>query len=120
LRTEVEDKEYKYNTLLREIEVKDMHIGQLETMLKRKDDELDNLRQTNSKILGGRTYSGGLSDNAFKTNNNYVDENRKFNSSDEFQKNEENENQLKRLMNNYNSERSETKQPGKIYSIRKK
>jgi hypothetical protein len=106
---------------LREIEVKDMHISQLDTMLKRKDDELEHLRQTNNKILSTKSNTGIFSnESVFKTHNYIVnDENRKFNSSDEFQKNEENENQLKKLMN-YNSERSETKQPGKIYSIRRK
>jgi hypothetical protein len=95
-----------------------MHIGQLETILKRKDDEVDHLRQANTKILSSnKSFSGGLftsNDNVFK-HQNY--ENR---SSDEFHKNEENENHLKKLMSNYSSDRSEAKQPGKIYSIRKK
>jgi hypothetical protein len=115
-----------------------MHIGSLENMLKRKEEELERHRQTNSKLMSNtKSFSGGLftsGDNVFKSqqnvgyggNNNYMDhnvpENRKFNSSDEFQKNEDNENHLKKLMTSYTSERSgdsNIKQPGKIYSVRK-
>jgi hypothetical protein len=129
LKYDADDKEYKYNNVLRELEVKIMHIDQLESMLKRKDDELEHLRQTNSKIIGSggnKTFSSGLftsNENVFRTQNFggvTSDENRKYNSSDEFQKNEDNEKQLKRLMSYNTSERTETtRQPGKIFSIKK-
>lgn len=56
----MDDKEYRCNNLLREIELKDIHIASIENMLKRKEEEIDKLKDTQKLLY---TYSCG-EDNA--------------------------------------------------------
>lgn len=120
LQKENEEKEYKYNTTLRELEIKDMHIQSIESILSRKEEELEKLKETQRLFMNNYSkeqsqiydYNNNLNyQNQDNYNNiqispnsnenpNEFDENHNktlFANSD-FKKNEENEKELKKLI----------------------
>lgn len=168
LQKEVEEKEYKYNNILRELEIKDMHIQSIESLLNRKEDEIEKLKESKRLFLNNHLKDQKINiDNYNNEQNEIVYEheiqnyegNKDFNSNQmkdigspfsnsDFQKNEENEQELKKLITgtginkfskdlnennekinlnfNYNSNddfinsKGSIKIPGRIFSSKKK
>jgi hypothetical protein len=109
LQCEVEDNEYNYHKLLRELELKEMQINTLEQMLNRKDDELDKVRETQAKMKSLTMFN--TSEMNFRSGD--------FNSSNEFVKSEDKERELNRLVGGNYYRAESAKIPGKIYSKKK-
>ena len=86
-RTEIDNKDQKYNQLLKEIQMKDLHIQAIEKLIKIQNDN-------NEKIVG-KIYK----------NNNVINNNNSnnMNTSASFVKDEERENELKNMMKNFNT-----------------
>ncbi len=118
LQSEVEEKEYKYNNLLREIELRDIHIHTLEGMLSRKEDEIERIKEVQSKMKSFSDKNFNTSDFQFKSANFGSEDNRSFQFSSEFTKNEENERELNRMISQ-EVKNDIVKIPGKIYSKKK-
>jgi hypothetical protein len=168
----MDDRDYKYNNLLREIELKEMHITSLENQLKRKEDEIMSLKESKRMILNSQQHNMNNIEQMKKFYNqnqqqnlnyqptseetehfskNYSTLNKNFSSgslqnlsnfSNEvgFQRNEDNEKELRKLVsnpsnsgnniiiensissnnNNQDNSTSRNKTPGKIYSSKRK
>jgi hypothetical protein len=118
LQKENDEKDYKYNTLLRELEIKDMHIQSMESILYRKDEEIEKLKDTQRLFMNNyskeqsQTYD--YNNNSNYQNPEYDNQNlplsnevpNDFNENDsktlfgnsDFKKNQENEKELKKLI----------------------
>ncbi len=120
LNNEHDEREYKYNHLLRDIELKNIHIESIENLLKRKDDEIEklineimNLQKSGNNEDNFRSTFGSKSnmteentnENNFSGNNsNNVPNTSRFNSgASNFVANEENERELRKLITSYNT-----------------
>lgn len=137
--------------------MKEIHINSLENLLKRKEDDIDrmknmiyqnantnnNNRQTETSQMQGNTNTNtnqNYSYNPLTSNENYLQmmrstnfsaggeniQNTNSNTNTEFVRNEENENELKKMINNYNNNSKDlntstasNKIPGKIYKKKK-
>lgn len=177
----MDEKEYKHNQLLRDLELKSLHIESIENMLRRKDQEIENLKselvmlsklsinQNEAKnIESERKYNYQYQDqneenlptshfkqntstlnesqhNLQNQNNNlYTNKQIMSSSGQSFRPNEENEKELRKLIDgynvedssgNYNTSKEDSKEygriisrnsnakvqkvPGKIYSLKK-
>lgn len=169
MQKEVEEKEYKFNNILRELEIKDMHIQSIESLLNRKEDEIEKLKETKRLFLNNQIKDQNFNNDNYTNEQNEMvyqqeihnnEENKDFNNNDfkhigspfsntDFQKIEENERELKRLITgtginksskesnemnekinlnfNYNSNNDDFKSsqgtikvPGRIFSSKKK
>jgi len=122
LQKENEEKEYKYITILRELEIKDMHIQSMESLLSRKEEEIEKLKETQRLFMSNmnnyskeqsQTYDYNTNFNYtnqdYKNDQNFANSNEFPNEYDEnhnktlftnteFKKNEENEKELKKLI----------------------
>ena len=106
--------DFKYSNILRELEIKDTTISSLESMLYRKDEEIQRLKESHRLFtgnVGNKEYNNYGAENTFNTNYNsesiqkdFVDngENslRSTNNfpKENFNKDVDNENELKNLI----------------------
>jgi hypothetical protein len=64
----MEQKDYKYNTLLRELELKEMHIVSFENLLKRKEEEIEKMRE-NQKLYLSTSFKNNLNNESVEDPN---------------------------------------------------
>jgi hypothetical protein len=69
LNIEIEQKDYKYNSLLRELELKEMHIASFENLLKRKEEEIEKIRE-NQKLYLSTSFKNNLNNESVEDPNN--------------------------------------------------
>ena len=100
----------KYNNLLREIELKDLHIQSLEKLINQENPEMANNiymntqnQNSNQSMIGKIMRTQPLMDSINQENQLGVTNNNTNNTS-VFIKNEEHEQELKKLMNCFNEE----------------
>ena len=88
-------KDQKYNQLLKEIQMKDLHIQAIEKLIKIQNDNNNN---NNNEKIAGKIYKNNSY--KFSVGNN---SNNNMNTSASFVKDEERENELKNMMKNFNT-----------------
>lgn len=83
---EIEQKDYKFNQILRELELKEVNITYLESLMKRKEEEIENLKHNQKLYLNTSSKNNNLNtdikidDNSqkLKKNDNLVENNSNF------------------------------------------
>lgn len=110
LQTAIDEKDLKYNNLLREIELKDLHIQSLEKLINQENPEMPNNiymntqnQNSNQSMIGKIMRTQPLVDSMNQENQLGVSNNNTNNTS-VFIKNEEHEQELNKLMNCFNEE----------------
>ena len=97
LRTEIDVKDQRYNELLKEIQLKDLHIQSLEKLIGKENNDLNLNNNTNNINNLKSNY-----DNTFN-NNLFAQSNQIFNQGTSFVKDEEIERRLYKMINNFDN-----------------
>ena len=111
---EIEQKDYKFNQILRELELKEVNITYLESLMKRKEEEIENLKHNQKLYLNTSSKNNNLNTD-IKIDYNYQKLKKKIDSkigTDESYP-------IKNQSTSKIIESHEIKIPGKIYSKRK-
>ena len=60
---ELDQKEYKYNNLLRELELKEIQIASLENLIKRKEEEIEKVNQNQKLYINSSSKTNNFQNN---------------------------------------------------------
>ena len=82
MKIELDQKDYKFNNLLRELELKEMRIESLENCIKRKEEEIETVKQNQKLYLNTSNKI-----NNFNSNNTESKEDLENQNENEFSKN---------------------------------